>query len=298
MNIAQVLRESWYVTWNNAALWVLALLMFLAFVPAGLLSLSFSTAASAISTPDSLTRMAPELSSLVDRLRAISLAAWAGLALAALILLVLTTAITLVLQAASMRGVVMAVETGKTSLRDSLKLGRARTMNIVKLSMLFGLITALLGLLPSLALVLVGEDSPAGVALIHLAQQGLTPVSIVLNLIVLLVIMSVALEDFSPRAAFGRAGNVFKSGWWAFIMVFGLSVVAVVLATILFAVPPVVVAPLAFFNPALALWLTLGGFVCGGGLGGFFFLFTAVFTQALYTLVYREAARLTAAPTH
>jgi hypothetical protein len=298
MNIALILQESWHITWKNPALWALALLMFLAFIPAGLLSFSFTAAASALSIPASLGQALPELSGVMAELRDVSTAAWVGIALAALILLVLTTSITLVLQAASMRGVVMAAETGKTSLRESLKLGRARTMNIVKLSLLFGLITAALGLLPSLALVLVGETSPLGVSLIHLVQQGLTPVTIVLNLVVLLVIMSVALEDFSPRAAFGRAGSVFKSGWWAFVVVFALSVLAVVGSGLIFVIPPLVMMPLMIFNPSAGLGLTAGTIMCGGLLAGLFFLFTAVFTQALYTLVYREAARLTAAPTH
>lgn len=294
MNIALVLRDAWRITWKNPALWALALLMFLAFLPAGLLSLSFSTAAGALSSPASLTRLWPEFAGFVARLRQVSGAVWAGLALAALVLLVLTTSITLVLQAAALRGVVMAAETGRTSLRQALQLGRQRTINIVKLSALFGLITAALGILPSVALLLIGDRSSLGAALVRLAEQGLTPVTWALNIVALLALMSIALEDFSPRAAFGRAGNVFKSGWWAFIIVFAFSVLAPVVALLIFIVPPFLAMPVAFFNPSAGIWMTLGAFICSGLLGGFLFLFSAVYVSALYALVYREAARRTA----
>ncbi len=297
MNIVLVLHESWRITWKNPALWALALLMFLAFVPAGLLSLSFGAAASAISTPASITQFLPEFSGSVAQLRRVSPLVWIGLAVAALILLVVTTSITLILQAAVMRGVVMAADKGKTSFGEALQLGRQRTMNIVKLSALFGLIIAALGILPSLALALIGDRSALGAALIQLADQGLTPVTWVLNIVALLVVMSVALEDFSPRAAFGRAGNVFKSGWWAFIGVIALSILSPVVAGLIIIVPPFIVMPIALFNPGAGAGLTLGAFVCGGLLAGFFFLFMAVFVSALYALVYREAARLAAPAT-
>jgi hypothetical protein len=51
MNLAAVLRDSWRITWKNPSLWALALFMFLAFVPAGALSFSFSTVASTITLP-------------------------------------------------------------------------------------------------------------------------------------------------------------------------------------------------------------------------------------------------------
>jgi hypothetical protein len=178
-------------------------------------------------------------------------------------------------------------------LGEALRLGRARAINIVKLSAAFGVIAAVIGIGPSLALILLGDKSPPGVSLIHLAQTGLSPVTMALNFVVLLAIMSIALEDFTPRAAFGRAGSVLRSGWWAFLVVIGLTAAAVIVSAITLVVPPVIIAPTIFLDPRTGILLTLGSCACTGLLAGFFLLFTAVFTQTLYTLVYRAAARLT-----
>lgn len=292
MNLALILRDSWRITWKNLPLWVLALLMFLAFVPAGVLSLSFSMLASAVTFDDPMLRAIPEWQALLAGLRAAPAFQWVGLAAAAIVLLVVTTSATLMLQAASMRGVIAAAEGGRASLGHMFRLGRTRAGNIVKLSALFGCVSALIGVLPSLALLLIGGKSPLGVSLVQLAQTGLTPVSMALNIFALLLIMSIALEDFSPRAAFGRAGNVFKTGWWAFLLIFVLSGAAVVTSALIIVVPPIFVAPVAFIAPEAGIYLTLGTCGCGGIAAVFFFLFTVVFTQALYALVYREAARL------
>jgi hypothetical protein len=117
----------------------------------------------------------------------------------------------------------------------------------------------------------------------------------VLNIGLLLLVMSIALEDYSPRAAFGRVGNVFKKGWWAFLMVIGLSSLAAFIALFIFLLPPLFLMPLVAINVELGLFSTLGAFGCSGLLALFFFIFTVIFTQALYALIYREAARQTVA---
>jgi hypothetical protein len=53
--------------------------------------------------------------------------------------------------------------------------------------------------------------------------------------------------------------------------------------------------PLIAVNVELGLYSTLGAFGCSGLVALFFFIFTVIFTQALYALIYREAARLTTA---
>lgn len=293
MNISLILRDSWRITWRNWPLWALTLLMALAFVPAGLLSGAFGLAAEAASFRLDGSPLFSELAGVMAQLRSVTAPAWLGIALAALILLVVTSAVTLTLQAASMRGAALAAVNGKVSFREALALGRDRIINIVKLSLAFGILIALLSLLPSLALALVGDRSPLGVTLINLVRTGLTPINIALNLLLLLLLMSIALEDFKPGAAFGRARLVFRRGWWAFLLVVGLSAVSALLASAILAVPLAAASTLAVLDQnagLIALTLTC---LCAGPLAGFFFLFTAVFTQALYTLVYREAANLT-----
>jgi hypothetical protein len=107
--------------------------------------------------------------------------------------------------------------------------------------------------------------------------------------------MSIALEDFSPRAAFGRAGNVFRKGWWAFLLVLGLSLLSVTITACIVIVPIFFAFPVILLNPDAGLWATGILLVVGVLCGLFFFLFTVVFTQTLYTLIYREAARLASA---
>ncbi|HLF01225.1 MAG TPA: hypothetical protein VI547_04575 [Anaerolineales bacterium] len=295
MNLTLILRDSWRITWKNWPLWALAAFTIITLIPAGTLSAVFSTLANAPTFDNPyLSAYYPQWPALTAQLQTVPPIQWVGFAAVTLALVVITTSATLILQAASMRGVVIAAEKGTVSLGESLRLGRARTINLVKLSAVFGLVTALLGVLPSLALLLIGDKSPVGVALIHFAQTSLTPVTIALNILTLLLIMSIALEDFSPRKAFGRAGNVFKTGWWAFLIVAGLSSLAAVIAALIFAVPVFITMPVAFFSPEAGILLTGLGFVCGGLTALFFILFTGVFTQALYALVYREAARLTA----
>jgi hypothetical protein len=299
LDIALILRDSWRITWKNGPLWALAVLMFVAFIPAGLLTMAFSTAANAVSLPggDPMWAMVPGLDILQAQVRQVSPLAWVGIAVAGLLLLIATTSITLILQAASMRGVVIAAEQGRVGFGDSLRLGKGKATNIIKLSMVFGFITAFISIVPLLLLILIGDQSALGTGLIHFIQTGLSSISLPLNLLVLLVVMSIALEDFSPRAAFGRAGNVFRKGWWAFIMVIGLSMLSVVVTACIVIVPLFFAFPVILLNPEAGLWVT-GTLLILSILGGlFFFLFTVVFTQTLYTFVYREAAKLASTTT-
>jgi hypothetical protein len=294
LDLALILRDSWRITWKNWPLWALAALTLVTLIPAGTLSAAFSTLANAPTFDNPyLSAYFPQWSTLTAQLKSVPPIQWIALAAVTLTLVVLTTSAALILQAASMRGVVIAAERGKVSLGEALRLGRARTINLVKLSAVFGLVTAIIGVAPSLALLLIGDKSPVGVALVHFAQTSLTPVTIALNILSLLLIMSIALEDFSPRKAFGRAGNVFKAGWWAFLIVAGLSGLAAVVATLIFALPIFITMPVAFISPEAGILLTGLGFACGGLAALFFILFTGVFVQALYALVYREAARRT-----
>ena len=261
MNLLAVLRNSWSITWRTGSLWLLAVLMLVTFLPVGVLTMAFSAVANLASFNDptltTLLNAFPQTETLDQQIQSASPVQWIGWAAVAMIALVLTTTLSLIIQAASMRGVVLAAEGNKVSLFDVLRLGRTRTLNIFKLSSIFGLVIALLGVLPTLALLLVGKSSSLGVALIHLVQTGLTPITLFLNFLLLLLIMSIALEDFTPRAAFGRAGNVFKKGWWAFLLVIGLSGAAVTIPLLIFSLPPFLMMPLIILNPTVGILITL-----------------------------------------
>jgi hypothetical protein len=289
MNIGAIVRNSWRITWRSWSLWLLTLLLFAVFIPAGVLSFSFSAVATAVTFPIA----DPQLLFFVRRLQSVPGPAWVGIAFVAFIALIATTAVALILQAATMRGAALAAEGGKASLGEMLRLGKSRIVNIVKLSLTFGLIIVALGLLPSLALILLGDKSPLGARLINLAQTGLTPITTILNLVLLLAIMSIALEDFTPRKAFGRAGSVFRVGWWAFLLVVGLSGLAALITAIILVIPIFIAMPVVIFEARTGLMLFALSYACAGPLALAFLLFTAVFTLVLYTLIYREAAKLT-----
>jgi hypothetical protein len=290
--MGNLLRESWRITWRNRGLWLLTLLMFVAFLPASALSGAFGGVAALVTLP-----MSDPLPRWMIQLRDMPVWAWLLITAAALIVLVICTAMSWLLQAAAMRGAAMAAERGTFALGEALRLGRRRALNLLTLSFTFGLLIIALGLLPPLALILLAGRFAFGVQLMQLAQTGLAPLNVALGVVLLLVMMSVALEDVGPGKAFGRAWRVFRSGWWGFALALGIALLAsfaLALLSLPVAVLLIVVAVgLSLLNsPAIlvvALLLACGVF---GPIGLFLMLFTAVYTLVLYTLTYRGAARM------
>src|SRR5574337_396540 len=86
---------------------------------------------------------------------------WAGIAVVALIVLVATTCVSWIVQAASMRGAAMAADKGSFTLSEALRLGRQRLVSLLKLSLTFGVLITALGLAPPLLILLVGQASPS-----------------------------------------------------------------------------------------------------------------------------------------
>src|SRR3990172_2185487 len=166
------------------------------------------------------------------QLRELPAAAWIGIAAAALLVLAARTAVSWMLQAATMRGAAMAAERGSFSVVEALKLGRQRLISLLTLSVIFGAIIGALGLLPLLIIILLGSRFEFAITLMNGAQTLLVP---------------------------------------------GLMLLAV-------------------STPLGAIALVIGGLLLTP-LAGFLFTFIAVFTLVLYTLAYREAARLTTATT-
>ncbi len=108
----------------------------------------------------------------------------------------------------------------------------------------------------------------------------------------LLLMMSLVMEDVGMGGAMRLSWRVFKRGWWGFLVVFIVTGIGGILVAML-AAPLVVlvVAGLLLQNrlfllvliPIEALFLLV--FVIAG-------LFVAVYTLVMYTLVYRESSRV------
>lgn len=226
---------------------------------------------------------------LVSRLDHLSSQTWLFILSAALLLLVLSTASSWVLQAAAMRASIMAADGAPVSLRGVLSLGRQRFGNILKLSLVFGFVLAVLALLPAL-LDIIFRGSPAGSYISNATHIGLLPLNTILGVVVLLVLMSVALEEVTPAASFRRSWRVFKTGWWGFLLVMAATLV-------LSAIPVVILAPLVFIGMVALVvesgWLLLlAAALILTPLSLAASLFSAVFTLVMYTLIYRASARL------
>jgi hypothetical protein len=287
MNISQLLRDSWGITWRSGPLWLLGLLLFVVFLPAGIVAGGFGAVSALLVFP----WPGPQPAWLIQ-LQRVSGPAWLGLAAAALVVLVGTSALAWLLQAASIRGAALAAEQGSFRLGEALRLGRQRVVSVLKLSLTFGALVALLGLLPPLAAVLLQDQPGAATAVLRTTQTLLAPLNVVLGLTLLLVMMAIAVEDLRPRAAFRQAWRIFRWGWWGFVLVLGLSAAPVVLVAILL-IPLVVVLPFAFLSDlgwvlAAACLTVLSPLIVG------VLVFTGVFTLVLYTLIYRAASRASA----
>jgi len=286
MNITDLLRQSWQITFKNWPLWALTLIMFMAFVPSALLSGGFAAGIATLTLP--FPGSPPDW---MIQLRQWPLWAWLIIAAVTLLVTVATAAVTWLLQAATMRGAVSAAERGRMDLGEALRLGRQRVISIVTLSLTFGLIIAGLGLLPSVLHLTLARFAPElGLALLQSTQAVITPLLSVAGIALLLVMMSIALEDLRPRAAFRQAWRVFRSGWWGFLLVFGLTFIAS-LALAILAIPFLIVPIVALvFDQTAGLILTLCACVVGGPVGLALMLFSAVYTLVLYTLIYRASA--------
>jgi hypothetical protein len=128
-------------------------------------------------------------------------------------------------------------------------------------------------------------------------QTALAPINFVLGIVLLLAMMSIALEDLKPGAAFKRGFSVFKTGWWAFIFVIATSGLVgggvALVAAVLIGIPVLVGVLIMIISPPIGIITLVIGLIIVGVLVLVLMIFTAVFTIVLYTLTYKEAARIT-----
>ncbi len=284
MSIGDIFQESWRITTHCWKLWLLMLAVFLAFIPTLVLTGGISGAAALLSQdlPGIKAAILPGL----DRLSPL---AWLSILAGVLVLVMLSAASSWVFQAAAMRASIMAADGSPISIKSALGLGQGRFIHILKLSALFGFILAFLGILPVLP-DLWFRGSSAGIFLRGATQIGVLPVNTLLGLVVLLVLMSVALEEVTPARSFRRAWQVFRTGWWGFLFVMAATLALSVLPVILLA-PLLLLAVVALILETgwmllLAATLILVPLSLGVS------LFSAVFTLVMYTLIYRSSARL------
>lgn len=287
MNITEIFRNSWRLTWRLWQLWVLMLFLLIVFTPAVLLAGGFGGMAGMLLTP-----WPGPMPNWLMQLRLLPAWAWIALAVVALGVMVGATAVSWILQAASMRGAALATEKGSVTLGEALNLGWPRIISLLKISLTFGALAAVLGIAPPLIVVLLADKFTFGMQLLQTFQAIVAPVNIVLGIALLLVMMSIALEDLSPRRAFRRAWGIFRLGWWGFLLIFGLSAVPS-FALVFILVPIIFVLVFAFIlAPGVAPLITLLTCACVGPIILIGVLFVAVFTLILYTLMYRAAAQL------
>lgn len=285
MNVPLLVRTAWDVTRRNPLLWWLNLALLVVFVPAGALT----GALSSFSVLGQLTAAVPGL----------VLPAWAAaptdpVTLAGLFALtagalVVTSALTWLIQAMVMRGAHLAATTGRAPWREVAQLGRDRARHILTLSLTFGAAVSLLGLAPvGLRLLWPVAGEALGVAL--------GPVNVALGLVLFVTVLAVAVDDLRPQAALGRAGAVLRRGWWLFLLV-ALASAAPGVVVVLITVPVSVAVAVAFVLEPLAGWALL--LVCGGPALALLLALVvgvAVFTSVLYTLAYRALAATSPPP--
>lgn len=291
MNIDSILRSTFRITFTAYPLWILNLMLMIVFIPALTLAGGLG-GVSAVIAFESPTAFTPAWQ---HTLRDLPFYVWLIIGFVAWIALVITTAISWMLQASSMHGTAIAAEKGTVSLIEAMNLGKQRVMSLLTLSLIFGMLIGGLSLLPPLiALFFRGS---LGLGFESFLQTALAPINFVLGIVLLLAMMSIALEDLKPGAAFKRGFSVFKTGWWAFIFVIATSGLVgggvALVAAILIGVPVLVGLLIMIVSPPIGIIVTVIGLIIVGIIVLVLMIFTAVFTIVLYTLTYKEAAHIT-----
>lgn len=287
IEISHLWRETWRITRTSPALWLLSGANLLAIIPTVLLSGGLGAVAGLLSLPARLQPdwLAPVRSWLAWR--------WVVIWLAAVGALILASLLAYLLQAAVIRGAALAAQQGRPpTLAESLNLGRARALRLAGLSVTLGGALNALALLPVLArLLLGGQLEGPGNTVLAAGQSTLPWLLSVTGVAVFLLTLAIAVEEVRVRQAPGRAWAVFRQGWWAFLLILGLSTIpSFVVAALL--LPAAFLAPVAVFSPVLGLALI--GLYClaSSPIVLALLILVAVFTNTLYTLVYQAAARL------
>jgi hypothetical protein len=285
MDFSSLMRKSWYITIGHWRLWLLTAAMSISFIPAFVVGASFANIAAVLTFP-----MQGELARLLAPLRDIPVGTWLLLAALSLAITVISTAVSCALQAAVMRASAACATGNPLSLTGALRLGRRRFVNILKLSIFYGFLIAIMALIPPLMLLLLPDDSLVNTLSGSLGTT-LGPINSVLGVFILLALMSIALEDVRAEAAAERTWKVFKAGWKEFLVVTGISLGTGIIQALLL-VPFLVLLILAVLMQEGWIYVLLCGLI-SLPLVLLTWLGTGVYAMVLYTLVYRAAANIT-----
>jgi hypothetical protein len=285
MDAMQIFRNSWRITWQNWRLWVIIFLMLITFTPSLVISMSFSFLVQSVHMPPELTEPFIRINPIYSfSERTISVLAIAGLSV-----MVVSLSLSWILQAAAMRITYQAVEGKKLNLKQAFDIGRDRFINIIKLSIVFGLIIAGIAYTPVLLFIIAPAGTPAEI-LFRLLQPIIGPINMVLNFVVLLLLMAVALDKSGAQDSIGRAWNVFKSGWVHFVVVIvGTSILTIFLG--LLVIPLMVALVILIIIDASPIVLGSAGFIIGLLIMGIL-LFQGVFSLVIYTVTYRASSKV------
>jgi hypothetical protein len=290
MNPFTLLRDGFRITFRARPLWVLALLLCVALTPALLLAgglgavLSYGMMPARADMPVTFDLPFRNFSTLE----------WLLFLGVTLCLLTITSLLSWAVQAAMIRAADAAAEGKPISVLGALHLGRRRWGSLLKLALTFGLVIQALGILPALLSVFLRENTAWGSAVVPLVQTFLSPFNLILGILVFLLMMSIALEDVRPKAAFRRIGTLVRSGWWGFLIAYALQGALALAAAFIFAFLLTIVGFLI-----LAAWWTgspagtvLAVAICilASPVGLALLTFILVFSTVFFTLTYRTAA--------
>ena len=293
-SLGGMLRASWRITWRSGGLWVLTLLDFLLATPLMLGMALLSLVGLRGELRELIALLPQEILVYIPEFKP-GLPGWLTLLLllGGLVLFFLLYTLLYLITAALARlanrsagrfiasppGLERSVETAvplftRQALRSALSVSLASAL----LQMLVFLPQALLA---SLALPPLVED------LLRLLDRLAGVAGSLLWVLILLWILSAALEELRPRAAARQAWAVLRTGCSGFLVVYLLSFLAGFLVVCLLA-PFIAVAMVG--GVLQAWWLAVLCCASGGIMGALFLVFVAVYTLVLYVLVYRQAS--------
>jgi hypothetical protein len=292
--LGSMLRASWRITWHSGWLWVLTLLDFLLATPLmlgmallGLVGLRGELREVAALLPPEILRYIPEIMPVFP--------GWMNLLLllAGLVLFFLLYTILYLITAALAR---LANRSADSFIVSPSALDRTAglaaplfTRQALRSAWSVSLASALLQMLVFLPQVLLASLAlpPLVEDVIRLLDRLAGVAGSLLWALILLWILSAALEELRPRAAARQAWAVLRTGCSGFLVVYLLSFLAGFLVVCLLA--PFIAA--AVVGGVLqAWWLAVLCCASGGIVGALFLVFVAVYTLVLYVLVYRQAS--------
>ncbi|MBL8045664.1 MAG: hypothetical protein JNL09_03940, partial [Anaerolineales bacterium] len=142
MDIQKLLTTAWHITHRNRSLWVLSFITFIAIIPSATIAGGLGGISGLLSVPNLGLGF-----EWLEVVRAWPAWQWAAIWLVAVLVLIVSTTVTYMMQAAILRGVSLAAERGTAvSFRECLALGPARTRRLLGLSLTVSILISIISL--------------------------------------------------------------------------------------------------------------------------------------------------------